>query len=62
MAREIADCLKNPERGDGFIKTADGIVTWLVGHVLNQVPPEGYDARYKSWRAEDLPIVLEVII
>ena len=57
MAREIAGCLKNPERGDGFIKTADGIVTWLVGHVLHSVPPEGYDARYKSWRAEDLPIV-----
>ena len=30
MAREIAGCLKKPERGDGFIKTAYGIVTWLV--------------------------------
>ena len=60
MAREIAGCLKNPKRGDGFIKTEDGVVTWLVGHVLQQVPPEGYDARYKNWRADDLPIVPKI--
>ena len=57
MAREIAGCLKNPKRGDGYIKTDDGVVTWLVGHVLQQVSPESYDAKYKNWRAEDLPIV-----
>lgn len=57
MAREIAGCLKNPQTGRGFIKTDDGIVTWLVGHVLQQATPEAYDAKYKFWRAEDLPIV-----
>ena len=60
MARELAACLKNPQRGNGFIKTADGIVTWLFGHVLEQVEPEAYDPKYKSWRAEDLPIVPKV--
>ena len=57
MARELAACLKNPRRGRGFIKTDGGIVTWLVGHVLQQVEPDAYDPKYKSWRAEDLPIV-----
>lgn len=57
MAREIAACLKNPVNGNGFIKTSGGIVTWLVGHVLKQVEPETYDAKYKFWRSEDLPIV-----
>ena len=60
MAREIAGCLKNPKRGNGFIETADGVVTWLVGHVLQQVSPESYDAKYKNWRAEDLPIVPKI--
>ena len=60
MAREIAACLKNPQRGKGFIKTADGVVTWLVGHVLRQIEPEGYDAKYKVWRAADLPIVPKI--
>ncbi len=60
MARELAACLKNPQRGNGFIETAGGIVTWLVGHVLEQAEPEAYDPKYKSWRAEDLPIVPKV--
>ena len=57
MAREIAACLKNPKKGIGCIATDEGVVTWLVGHVLEQVEPEGYDAKYKSWRLEDLPII-----
>ena len=57
MARELAACLKNPQNGNGFIKTSGGIVTWLFGHVLQQVEPETYDPKYKMWRAEDLPIV-----
>ena len=60
MAREIAACLQNPQRGNGFIKTSGGVVTWLVGHVLKQVEPETYDAKYKMWRAEDLPIVPKI--
>ena len=57
MARELAACLKNPQKGNGFIRTAGGIVTWLFGHVLQQVEPDAYDPKYKIWRAEDLPIV-----
>ncbi len=59
MARELAACLKNPQQRNGYIKTAGGIVTWLFGHVLQQVEPDGYDPKYKKWRAEDLPIVPE---
>ena len=57
MARELAACLKNPQKGNGYIKTAGGIVTWLVGHVLQQSEPDAYDPKYKKWRMEDLPIV-----
>lgn len=60
MARELAACLKNPQKCNGFIQTAGGVVTWLVGHVLRQAVPDAYDPRYKSWRADDLPIVPKV--
>ena len=63
MAQELAACLKNPrpsKKSDGFIKTDDGIVTWLYGHVLQQVEPAAYDPKYKTWRTEDLPIVPKV--
>ena len=60
MARELAACLKNPQKNNGFIHTDNGIVTWLFGHVLQQVEPAAYDPKYKNWRAEDLPIVPKV--
>ena len=45
------------QRHDGYLVTQDGVVTWLFGHILRQAEPEEYDARYKRWRAEDLPIL-----
>ena len=58
MGAEIAKCLTGPVvRRDGCLETKDGIVTWGFGHILRQAEPEEYDARYKMWRAEDLPIV-----
>lgn len=60
MGREIAAVLPGPVRkGNGFIETQAGTVTWLFGHVLRQAEPQEYDARYRMWRTEDLPIVPE---
>ena len=60
MGREIAAVLPGPVRkGNGFIETGAGTVTWLFGHVLRQAEPQEYDAKYKVWRAEDLPIIPE---
>ena len=28
----------------------DAIVAYAVGHLVEQVDPEAYDARYKTWR------------
>jgi DNA topoisomerase-3 len=33
------------------------VVTWAVGHLVQLAEPEAYDAKYKSWRMADLPIV-----
>ncbi len=33
------------------------IVTWAVGHLVQLAEPDEYDAKYKRWRIEDLPIV-----
>ena len=58
MGREIAKNLPGAQRkGSGFIQVGDNIVTWLFGHVLHQAEPQDYNAKYKTWRAEDLPIV-----
>ena len=58
MGKKIAAQLPTPhKRGNGFIETGGGIVTWAVGHLLEQLPPEGYDEKFKKWNWADLPII-----
>jgi len=59
LGRAISDVLPKPHtRGEGFIRAANGdVVTWCVGHLLEQLPPDAYDDKYKTWRMEHLPIV-----
>ena len=60
VGRELAKCLRGPiGRHDGYLTTGEGCVTWLFGHILRQAEPQEYDAKYKRWRAEDLPIIPE---
>nr|WP_113869651.1 DNA topoisomerase III [Brenneria salicis]NMN91615.1 DNA topoisomerase-3 [Brenneria salicis ATCC 15712 = DSM 30166]RBP57315.1 DNA topoisomerase-3 [Brenneria salicis ATCC 15712 = DSM 30166]RLM28416.1 DNA topoisomerase III [Brenneria salicis ATCC 15712 = DSM 30166] len=59
LARAIADVLPKPHRrGDGFIACGQrDVVTWCVGHLLEQAQPDVYDARYARWSLDDLPII-----
>ena len=58
MGAEIAKCLTGPiQRQDGYLITKDGVVTWAFGHILRQAEPDEYNAKYKKWIAEDLPII-----
>ncbi|WP_313087988.1 DNA topoisomerase III [Atlantibacter hermannii] len=59
LARAIADVLPKPHRrGEGFIACGnDQVVTWCVGHLLEQAQPDVYDSRYARWNLADLPIV-----
>jgi len=38
-------------RGDNFV------VTWAVGHLLAQEPPEAYGEQYQRWSLESLPLL-----
>lgn len=59
LGRAIADVLPQPHRrGDGFIACGpDHMVTWCIGHLLEQAQPDAYDGRYARWSLADLPIV-----
>ncbi len=35
------------------------VVTWCIGHLLEQAQPDAYDSRYARWNLADLPIVPE---
>ena len=59
LGRAIAAALPGPKKNDqGFIRCGNGdVVTWCIGHLLEQVEPDVYDERYKKWDLADLPII-----
>ncbi|MBX8528785.1 DNA topoisomerase III [Pseudomonas cichorii] len=59
QAKDIAAVLGATRRGDGCWTGPNATVTWCIGHLLETAPPDAYDARYKRWVLEDLPIVPE---
>lgn len=57
QGKDIAEVLGSRRRGDGFIETVDGVVTWAIGHLLELAPPEEYDKSLGRWNWESLPII-----
>ena len=59
LGRAIAAVLPKPQRnGDGFIELANGdVVSWCIGHLLEQAEPEIYNPAFKKWQFQHLPIV-----
>jgi len=57
---DLARVLPGPfKKGEGFLEGPEHVITWAVGHLVQLAEPEAYDAKYKSWRMADLPIVPE---
>ncbi|MFC6979894.1 DNA topoisomerase [Microbulbifer taiwanensis] len=61
LGRAIAAALPRPHRKEeGCIRAASGdVVSWCIGHLLEQAEPEAYGPSYKRWRLDVLPIVPE---
>ncbi len=61
LGRAIAAVLPKPHsKGEGFVRAANGdVVSWCIGHLLEQAEPEAYSPAYKQWRLDTLPIVPE---
>jgi DNA topoisomerase III len=58
VGRDLAAALPGTfKKSEGFLESDDYVITWAVGHLVELVPPEEYDERWKKWRMADLPIV-----
>ena len=61
VGRDIARVLGWRQSGEGCITGEKYTVTWAVGHLVTLCEPDEIDEKYKKWRAEDLPILPDVI-
>ncbi len=61
LGRAIAAALPKPQKNrQGYIELANGdVVSWCIGHILEQANPENYDPAFKKWQMAHLPIVPE---
>ncbi len=57
VGKEIGRVLNCRSRGKAFMEGNSHIVTWAMGHLVELVEPHYYDAKYKSWNLDDLPII-----
>lgn len=62
VAREFAKALgvkgaDNAGGKDGFIETADSVITWCVGHLVTMSYPDAYDPALKKWSMDTIPFV-----
>ncbi len=58
VAREFAKALQiNASNRDGYMESADAVVTWCVGHLVTMSYPEVYDAKYKRWSLDTIPFI-----
>ena len=56
MGRAIADSITGIRHAkNGYIEIGNTIVTWCIGHLLENSQPEEYNPAWKSWSIKDLP-------
>jgi len=59
VARDIARVLGVRSQAQGALESRERVITWCVGHLVELDEPASYDARWKAWRMESLPMLPE---
>lgn len=59
VGRELARILQCKPQGRTHMEGDRYVVTWALGHLVTLADPDEYDAKYKTWRLEDLPMLPE---
>ena len=60
LARAIADAIDgNAVKKDGYTEKGEYVVTSAFGHLLTLKDPEDYDAKYRKWALDTLPIYFD---
>ena len=61
VGRELSRILGCAPKGKGFAEGQKFVVTWALGHLVTLAEPDDYDAKYRTWRLEDLPMLPEAM-
>ncbi len=56
-AQAFADALGGFSRRNGYLESDAYVLSWALGHLVEQQAPEDYDPRWKRWSLATLPIL-----
>jgi DNA topoisomerase-3 len=59
VARDLARVIGATHKGEGCIEGADVRVTWCIGHLAELEDPAHYQAAWKRWSFDTLPMIPE---
>lgn len=62
VAKSVASALGVTSRADGFYEGNGYLVSWCIGHLVGLADASAYDAKFKKWRYDDLPILPEAFL
>lgn len=54
-ASDMASVLNCTTKKNGYFESEKYIITWALGHLIEQKFPQDHDPKYKSWNLNDLP-------
>lgn len=57
VARDLSRVLGMRAVGKHCFEGPERVITWCVGHLVELEEPASYDARWKSWRLDTLPMI-----
>src|ERR1051325_2595126 len=57
VARDLARLPGVRPSGEHSFEGAGRVITWCIGHLVELDEPAAYDARWKAWRLDTLPMV-----
>ena len=57
VARDLARVLGVRANGKNCFEDQGRVITWCVGHLVELEEPAAYDARWKPWRLDTLPML-----
>ena len=57
VARDLARVLGVRGAGKHAIEGSKHVLTWCIGHLVELEEPAAYDARWKAWRLDTLPML-----
>jgi len=61
VGKDLGRVLNCRPRGRGFMEGDKYVVTWALGHLVTLAEPEVYDAKFKYWNLDYLPMLPEIM-